>query len=120
MLNATLNEVLAYWPHISTLGGLAMVALMWRMRSEFATTSSVSGLSAEVNALTLRVERVERDVGDLPKREDIHSLQIAMTEIKGALGEMRAEARGDRDLLARVEHALARHEDIIATGGRRS
>lgn len=116
MLNLTLNDFLSYWPHISTFGGLAMVALMWRMRSEFATTASVAGVSADIATLGIRVAAMERDMRDLPKREDIHAIQLGMADIKGQLGQMRAEAGGDRKLLERVEIALARHDDIFREG----
>lgn len=124
-MSITLNDLLGYWPYISTFGPLALVVLIWRLRGEFATKADLAKLSDKVDGLStqstgtgMRVESLEREMQLLPTRADIHSLQIVVTEIKGSLNEMRAEARGDRDLLGRLDAALVRHEDIIAATGR--
>ncbi len=124
-MSITLNDMLGWWPHISAFGGFALMVMMWRLRGEFATKGDLASLSTETAKLSVesartgaRMAAVEHEMQLLPTRQDIHTLQLSMMEIKGSLSEMRAEARADRALLARLDGALIRHEDIISATGR--
>lgn len=114
----TWSDLLSYYPHVLTAGGLFVSYLLLRARGEFATRPELAALSADVAKVAQRVEIMDREMQHLPRREDIHALHLKLSEVQGSLGEMRAEARGDRDLLARVEAVMSRHEDIIAATGR--
>ncbi len=118
MSTITLNDVWAWWPLITTLGGGGMAYLLWRFRGEFATKADLAALASDSAQTGRRIEKIERDLQHLPSKEDIHRLQLAITEMNGKLNEIRAESRGDRDLLTRVEAALTRHEDILASASR--
>ena len=118
----TLEYFLRLWPVAYGIGGIAVAALLWRMRGEFATKTDLSAAREEitaaghsVDAMGQRIDRVERDMRHLPTREDIHNLHIEVTKMRGEMSEMRAEARGLRDIMERTEAVLIRHEDIIAT-----
>ncbi|WP_431282710.1 DUF2730 family protein [Humitalea sp. 24SJ18S-53] len=117
-MSLSFDEMLKLWPIVVTIGGIVLAGVLWRFRGEFATKADVSELRSEGVKTAQRLERIERDMQHLPTREDIHRIQLGMTEIKGSLGEMRVEARGDRELLSRVETAMARHEDIISSRAR--
>lgn len=112
------DDLLKWYPHVLTVGGLFMAFLLLRARGEFATKTDLSALATEVKETSRRVEIVEREMSHLPKREDIHALHLKLTEVQGDLREMRAEAEGDRGILGRVEAALQRHEDVIAAVSR--
>lgn len=118
MATITLNDVWAWWPLITTLGGAGMAFLLWRFRGEFATKADLAALASNSADTGKRIERIEEVMKHQPSKDDIHKLQLAMTEIKGSLAVMRAESEGSRDLLSRVETALTRHEDILATNSR--
>lgn len=118
MSTITLNEIWAWWPLITTLGGFGMAFLLWRFRGEFATKADLAALASNSAETGRRIERIESEMQHLPSKGDIHKIQLGMSEINGKLGEIRAESRGDRDLLTRVEAALTRHEDILATNSR--
>ena len=115
----TLDDLAKFWPMAFGVGGIVVASLLWRMRGEFATKADLAPLRADLAANTQRVERMERDMQHLPTREDIHNLHIEVTKMRGELGEMRAEGRGLREILARTEVVLTRHEDIIATAAAR-
>ena len=102
------------WPFAFGAGGVAVAALLWRMRGEFATKGDVAPLRADLTAATQRIERMEGDMRHLPTRDDIHNLRIEVTGMRGDLREMRAEAKGMRDIMTRTEAAITRHEDIFA------
>jgi predicted nucleic acid-binding Zn-ribbon protein len=121
----TLSDLLNYYPHFLTLGGLFVGFLVLRMRGEFATREDLQKLQADVTTAARdagtaarRVEAVESELKHLPRREDIHALHLKLTELQGSIGTMRAEAKGDREILGRVEGSLSRHEDIIAQASR--
>ena len=108
-----------FWPIAFGLGGIAVAALLWRMRGEFATKADVAPLRTDLTAATSRIERMEGEMRHLPTREDIHNLRIEVTGMRGDLREMRAEAKGMRDIMTRTEAAIVRHEDIIAQAAAR-
>lgn len=108
-----------FWPLAFGAGGIAVGALLWRMRGEFATKSDMAAMKTELGKYSGRIERMEGDMKHLPTREDIHSLHIDVTKMRGELGEMRAENRGIREIMVRAEAVLTRHEDIIATAAAR-
>ena len=114
----TWNDFISWYPHAIAIGSLVVGFLLLRLKGEFATRSEVTTLSANVAAVSQRVEIMDREMKHLPKREDIHELTVQLTRLQGNISEMRAEARGDREILGRVEGSLSRHEDIIAQASR--
>lgn len=118
----TLDMLAKVWPFAFGIGGVVVAALLWRMRGEFATKGDLAAARDEIGKLgdhidgvDTRVKGMERDMQHLPTKEDIHNLHIEVTKMRGELGEMRAESRGMRDIMARAEAVLLRHEDIIAS-----
>lgn len=115
----TLLDILSKtWPAAFGIGGIVVVALLWRMRGEFATKADLSTMRTDLSAQGQRIERMESDMRHLPTKDDITALRLEVRAMNGELREMRAEARGMRDIMTRTEQAITRHEDIIANAAR--
>jgi len=80
----TLDVLAKVWPFVFGAGGIAVAALLWRMRGEFATKADLVPLRADLGANTQRIERMERDMQHLPTKEDIHNLHIEVTKRRGS------------------------------------
>ncbi|WP_211868993.1 DUF2730 family protein [Neoroseomonas terrae] len=109
-----MDTLAKFWPLAFGAGGVVVAALLWRMRGEFATKADVMPLRDSLSAATQRIERMEGDMRHLPTRDDIHNLRVEVTAMRGDLREMRAEAKGMREIMTRTETAITRHEDIFA------
>lgn len=69
-----------------------------------------------IDAHDLRLGSIEQTIGGLPRREDVHKLQLSMTEMQGFLREMRAEMKGSNEVIKRIETVVGRHEDHLLDG----
>lgn len=114
-----MDTMARYWPLAFGVGGIAVAALLWRMRGEFATKADLAPMRADLTAATQRIERMEGDMRHLPTREDINNLRLAVSNMHGDMREMRAEAKATRDIVERTEAAITRHDDILATAASR-
>lgn len=59
-----------------------------------------------------RLSGIEQALRALPAKEDLHGLQLALSEVRGDLREMRA-------IMGRMETIISRHEDHLLDGGKR-
>ena len=54
----------------------------------------------------------------LPGRDDLHGLEIAMTQISGQLSVISEAMNGQREIMKRLETIVSRHEDHLLEGKR--
>lgn len=59
-----------------------------------------------------RISGVEQSLRNMPAKEDLHGLQLALAEVRGDLREMRA-------IMGRMEGILGRHEEHLLDGGKK-
>jgi len=59
-----------------------------------------------------RLSGVEQALRALPAKDDLHGLQLALTELRGEMRETRA-------IMGRLEDIVTRHEDHLLQGGKR-
>lgn len=59
-----------------------------------------------------RLSRLEQAMTATPVKDDLHGVQLALSEMRGDLREMRA-------IMGRMETIVTRHEDHLLDGGKR-
>lgn len=69
--------------------------------------------------LERRTSELERSVSAMPDREDLHTLHISVTQMTGEIGKMSAVIGGQKDIMARLETIVSRHEDHLLSEGKR-
>lgn len=82
--------------------------------------SRLGGMDARAQLLADRQDRhenrivtIEQAVQSLPGRDDMHALQIAMSEMRGDLREMRASMDGNKAIMARLEAIVTRQDEYL-------
>lgn len=66
-----------------------------------------------------RIGKIEQDMNHLPAKQDVHNIQIAMTEMHGELREMRAASTAANERAQRQDIVLQRVEDYLMKDNRR-
>lgn len=74
--------------------------------------------SARMAELSALIGRVDAAIRNLPTKEDLHDLALALKEVGGDLKAIRAEARAHEKDLSELRDTVTRHEDIIADARR--
>ena len=60
-----------------------------------------------------RLQAVEGDVAAMPGKDDLHKLELILTQMGGDMKAMRAEMAGTAGSLSRIENIVGRHEDHL-------
>lgn len=66
-----------------------------------------------MDAQDVKILTLETAVKNLPGKDEMHQLQLMMTEMAGDMKAVREGMRGLRDGQARQENILSRHEDHL-------
>lgn len=83
----------------------------WSMRRAFATKTDHS-------ALALRVGVIEHEMKHMPTKDELHDLQLELSETVGEIKLVRAEYGSLMGLVTRVEAVATRHEQIFVDAAR--
>lgn len=103
--------------HLLTSGSYA-VALACAVYTWFVTRRSnvdarFTEGSKRMNDLDKRVQAVEQKLATMPEKDDIHALQLLLSDMGGELKAMRASMRGIAESQTRLEHISSRHENYL-------
>jgi hypothetical protein len=60
-----------------------------------------------------RIQSLEHTTRSMPGRDDIHKLELQMSEITGLLSRMDAVMDGNSRIMARLESIVTRHEEHL-------
>ncbi|UWQ76815.1 DUF2730 domain-containing protein [Leisingera sp. M658] len=69
--------------------------------------------SDRMNDLDKRIQAAEQKLSTMPEKDDIHSLQLLLTEMGGELKAVRTSIRAIAESQTRLEHISSRHEDYL-------
>jgi hypothetical protein len=113
-----MTEVLTLSPLIAWIGalslllnfGLSVYSLL--VSGSRANKQRLDDHEERLAHHTTRLSGIEQALRAMPAKEDLHGLQIALTEVRGDLREMRA-------IMGRMETIISRHEDHLLEGGKR-
>lgn len=89
-----------------------------------ASGSRANAKSIEFNRTRLdnhevRLNAIEQSLGGMPARDDMHVLQMSLSDMRGDLKEMRATMKGNNEIMRRLETIVSRHEDHLLDGAKR-
>lgn len=65
-----------------------------------------------------RIASVEQAVKNLPDKDDVHRLQLGLTEMIGEMKAMGATMDGNAKIMGRLEIIVTRHDDHLLEGKR--
>jgi len=94
------------------LTAAAMLFTWFRTRRSGVDERFKAG-SKRMADLELRVQAVELSLGTMPDKDDMHSLQLMLSEMGGDMKAMRATMRSVAESQGRLEIVTTRHEDYM-------
>jgi len=97
-------------PFILTAG--AMLFTWFRTRSSDVEDRFRAG-SKRMDALELRAQATELAMANMPDKDDMHSLQLMLSEMGGEMKAIRATMRSVAESQSRLEIITTRHEDYM-------
>lgn len=104
---------LIYWAAgIVTLLNLANMVWMIMSGPAKKLGERIDGQSLRLTDHDQRITALEQSMRSLPVKDDLHGVQLALSEMRGDLREMRA-------IMGRMETIVTRHEDHLLDGGKR-
>ncbi|WP_411836718.1 DUF2730 family protein [Paracoccus sp. ME4] len=104
-----------------TLGLIATLALAilgaWRMRNK-TVDARIDGCGERLDRQEQRIHSVEQALQSLPRKEDLHSLSLSLSDMRGEMREIRASVQGQSQIMSRLEAVVSRQEDHLMRGGK--
>ncbi|PQV56393.1 uncharacterized protein DUF2730 [Defluviimonas denitrificans] len=94
---------------------------VWNLMASGSRTNakSIEQNRIRIDSHEARLSSVEQTLTGMPGREDVHKMQLSITELGGYLREMRAEMKGTSEIIKRIEFSVDRHESHLLDGAKR-
>lgn len=99
MFDLDLEHVGSIASATAVVGGGGLVVAQWWASTKFARLGHIAKLDAKITEL-------EKLLRDAPVHEDVVDLERRLNALEVAVGEMRADLRGVREGIGRVEHMM--------------
>lgn len=74
--------------------------------------------SKRMDGHDVQIQRLHLTVDNMPTKDDLHRLELAMGQMAGNQKEMKALLQGHRDIMDRVNTVLTRQEDHLLSAGK--
>jgi hypothetical protein len=116
---------LSLTPLVAWVGALALILSfgtnLWNI---FSSSSRKNGTRIEEMAKRLdqtdnRLNSLEHTLRGMPGKDDIHGVEVALSEMRGDLRVMQASMIGNTEIMKRLELIVTRHEDHLLDGAKR-
>lgn len=127
-----MNEVMDIAPLMVWAAGFLTLAnlanMLWSIFSgpTRKLSSRLGDAEKHIAELDRRAERhaqqlvgLSQTVNGMPGHQSMHTLELALADIRGHLREIGATMEGNAKIMARLELVVSRHEDHLLDGGKR-
>jgi hypothetical protein len=117
--DTSVGTIVLWAAALSTLISLAVV--IWTIFSGPArrNASRLDDHTGRLDQLHQRVASLEQTLRGMPSKDDIHSVQLALSEMRGDLRNMQTSMNGNMEIMRRLETIVIRHEDHLLEGSKR-
>lgn len=124
-------EFLGTWGWLAAiLTNLFIAWIGWSLRRQFVTREDYEAamlkVAAEAKAAAdaadkaaRRADEVAAEVARMPGRDEIHKLDLSVTELSGRITQFGERLDGSRDTMSRLQRVLDRVEDFLLKNGGR-
>lgn len=107
---------------VSTLAlALSFGTALWTVFSgpSRKNAESINLLRLETNGHSLRISALEQTMLVVPRSNDIHQLELAMTRLQGEMKNVSTAMHGQSQIMERLETIVGRHESHLLEGSGR-
>lgn len=87
------DTVIKYWPPLYAGLSLAGTVGLLLLAKTYAKRESVDALQGELSTVKQRMDYLEKAVNDLPSHQEISTLKLEMSELRGDLKSIRPELK---------------------------
>lgn len=107
-----------------TITASALVAVLgmiigWvRLRNE-ALNKRLEAQSGRLDRHEARVSSVEQTLQAMPGRDEMHKIELGISEIRGDMRALSASMEGNSKVMLRLEAVVSRQEDHLMNGARK-
>lgn len=94
---------------------LALVTSIWAIVSAPAKKNAerLEDHGRRLDEATMRIGVLEQAQRTLPNKEDVHQLELQLSDLTGEMKAMRATMEGRNELMSRLETIVTRHEEHL-------
>lgn len=79
----------------------------------------IAEMRLEINAQAMRLASLEQAMINVPKTNDIHQLELAMTRLQGEMKNVSTAMQGQSQIMERLETIVGRHENHLLDGSKK-
>lgn len=110
-----IDIALQYWDILSTLVGLAAVGILFYLRKSYVPYTRCEECRKELMERCAGLETGQRSyaeeraamsgqLANMPRASDLHDIKLAIERLSGDISTVRAELRGQGDMLKTVKN----------------
>lgn len=117
--DTSLAAIILWAAGLSTLFSFGSV--IWTIFSgpSRRNASKLDDHTSRLDRMDQRIASVEQTLRGMPGKDDIHGVQLALTEMRGDLKNMQTSMSGNMEIMRRLETIVIRHEDHLLEGNKR-
>ena len=94
------------------------IAFTWFATRKKDTDRRLDTGSKRMDQHDLEIQALKQTVASLPAKEDMHRLELTMSDIGGEIKAIAAHIGAQRDVMRRLETVVTRHEDHLLDKGK--
>ena len=117
--DATLANVILWAAGLLTLFNCGSMVWMVFSGPSRRNSSKLDDHGARLDRMDQRVASVEQTLRGMPGKDDIHAVQLALSDMRGDLKNMQTSMNGNMQIMQRLETIVIRHEDHLLEGNKR-
>lgn len=108
-----LKELLLYLSVLTSV--IALITTIWTLVTSGArkNAATIEAHARRLETIEGRLQSVEQSVRGMPGKDDIHAVQIALSEMRGELRAVHVTINGTREIMGRLEAVVTRHEEHL-------
>lgn len=115
---------------LAILTNLFIAWIGWSLRHQFVTrgdyeeamekmAEKAAAAAEAADKAARRADEVAAEVARMPGRDEIHKLDLSVTELSGRITQFGERLDGSRDTMSRLQRVLDRVEDFLLKNGGR-
>lgn len=114
-----IGPLLVWAVAVSTL--LSVGTTIWNLVNSGTkrNASALQEVSHRLDRHDGRIQALEQTVRSLPGREDMHRLELQLSEMNGKLGILAANGESTNQIMVRLEKMVGRHDDHLKDQNRK-
>jgi len=98
---------------VNLLIAVGAMAFTWIRTRRSDVENQFKAGSKRMGETEKRLQSVEEKLQTMPDKDDMHSLQLTLSEMNGEMKATRATMRSIAESQTRLEHSVTRHEDYL-------